>query len=454
MKGKSMSATPPFWTTFLRFLAPLMLGNALQSLFGTVSNVYLGQMIGVEALAAVSAFFPVMFFLFAFVMGLSTGATVLIGQAFGAGEHDRIKLVVGTTLAIGLVFSIAIALIGGIFSRPLMMALATPADILDQASAYARIMLLTMPLGFVFLLMTAMIRGVGDTVTPLLALALSTAIGLILTPLLIRGSFGLPAAGITSSAWAAAIANAVTLIVLALYLLRKRHALAPDAALLRQLRLNGTVLGKILGIGLPSAIGMVVMAIAELVLLGLVNGFGSNATAAYGAVNQVMGYTQFTAMSISIAVSILGAQAIGGGDRARLDGIVRAGIAFNLVLTGGLVALIYLAPRAVLGIFITDGTVLDLAKDLLYIALWSSVPFGLATVFSGAMRAAGVALTPMLLSIVAIVAIELPAAIFLSRTVGLEGVWAAYPIVFCAMFVLQMGYYLLVWRKQTIRRLI
>lgn len=315
-------------------------------------------------------------------------------------------------------------------------------------------MLLTMPLGFVFLLMTAMIRGVGDTVTPLLALALSTAVGLILTPVLIRGAFGLPASGITSPAWAAAIANTLTLIVLAAYLLRKQHALAPDAALLHHLRLKGAVLGKILGIGLPSAIGMVVMAIAELVLLGLVNGFGSSATAAYGAVNQVMGYTQFTAMSISIAVSILGAQAIGGGDRARLDGIVRAGIAFNLVLTGGLVALIYLSPRAVLGIFITDGAVLDLAKELLYIALWSSVPFGLATVFSGAMRAAGVALTPMLLSIFAIVAIELPAAVILSRTIGLEGVWAAYPIVFCAMFVLQMGYYLLVWRKQAIERLI
>lgn len=199
---------------------------------------------------------------------------------------------------------------------------------------------------------------------------------------------------------------------------------------------------------------MVVMAIAELVLLGLVNGFGSNATAAYGAVNQVMGYTQFTAMSISIAVSILGAQAIGGGDRVRLEGIVRTGLAFNVVLTGGLVALIYLVPRAVLGIFITDGAVLDLAKTLLYIALWSSVPFGLATVFSGALRGAGIALTPMLLSILAIVAIELPAATILSRTIGLEGVWAAYPIVFCAMFVLQMGCYLLVWRKQTIRRLL
>lgn len=448
-----MFAPKPLWKSFLRFLAPLMLSNALQSLFGTVSNVYLGQMIGVDALAAVSTFFPVFFFLFAFVMGLSTGATVLIGQAFGAGDHGRIRIVVGTTLAIGLLLSMSVGLVGGLFSRQLMMALATPADILDQASRYARIMLLTMPLGFVFLLMTAMIRGVGDAVTPLLALALSTAIGLILTPMLIRGGFGLPALGIISPAWAAAISNAVTLLALAAYLLRKKHALAPDLALLRHVRLNRTVIGQILGIGLPSAVGMVVMAIAELVLLGLVNGFGSDATAAYGAVNQVMGYTQFTAMSISIAVSILGAQAIGGGDRARLDGIVRTGLAFNLVLTGGLVALIYLIPRAVLGIFITDGAVLDLAKGLLFIALWSSVPFGLATTFSGAMRAAGVALTPMLLSIFAIVAIELPSAVILSRTIGLEGVWAAYPIVFCAMFLLQMGYYLMVWRKRAIRRL-
>src|SRR4051812_19282980 len=453
MKGQSMSVPKPLWTTFLRFLAPLMLSNALQSLFGTVSNVYLGQMIGIDALAAVSTFFPVMFFLFAFVMGLSTGATVLIGQAFGAGEPGRIKIVVGTTLAVGLVLSISVGLVGGLFSRQLMTALATPADILDQASAYARIMLFTMPIGFAFLLMTAMIRGVGDALTPLLALALSTTIGLVLTPMLIRGSFGMPASGITSPAWAAAISNAVTLIALAVYLLRKKHALAPDGALLRHLRLDRATLGKILGIGLPSAVGMVVMAIAELVLLGLVNGYGSDATAAYGAVNQVMGYTQFTAVSISIAVSILGAQAIGGGDRERLDGIVRTGLAFNLVLTGGLVALIYLTPRAVLGLFITDAAVLELAKSLLNIALWSSVPFGLATVFSGAMRAAGVALTPMLLAIFAIGAIELPSAVILSRTIGLEGVWAAYPIVFCAMFLLQMRYYLLVWRKRTIGRL-
>jgi Na+-driven multidrug efflux pump len=88
------------------------------------------------------------------------------------------------------------------------------------------------------------------------------------------------------------------------------------------------------------------------------------------------------------------------------------------------------------------------------IALWSSVPFGMATVFSGAMRGGGVALAPMLLSIFAIVAIEIPAALILSRIFGLKGVWAAYPIVFCAMFVLQAGYYTLVWRQRPLQRLV
>jgi putative MATE family efflux protein len=395
-----------------------------------------------------------MFFLFAFVMGLSTGATVLIGQAWGAGERDMVKAVAGTTLAIALVLAMSVALFGSLFSRSLMIALATPADILDQASAYARVMLLTMPLGFVFLLTTAMLRGVGDTLTPLLALALSTAIGLVLTPLLIRGEFGVPALGVTGPAWASAIANVLTLLALGLYLRRRKSPLAPDTEFLGRLRLDGALLGKILAIGLPSAIGMVVMAIAELVLLGLVNGFGSDATAAYGAVNQIMGYAQFTAMSISISVSILGAQAIGRGHAGQLDAIVRTGLLLNLVLTGGLVGLIYLFPRAVLGIFITDAAVLELARGLLIIALWSAVPFGMATVFSGAMRAGGVALAPMLLSISAIVAIEIPSAVVLSRTIGLDGVWAAYPIVFCAMFVLQLGYYTLVWRRRPVQRLV
>ena len=131
-------SNPPLWKTFLVFLAPMMLSNILQALFGTINNVYLGQMIGVDALAAVSVFFPVMFFFVAFVMGLSSGATVLIGQAWGAGEPGKVRAVAGATLTVALLCATTIAVFGGVFSRPLLIALATPPDILEEASAWRR----------------------------------------------------------------------------------------------------------------------------------------------------------------------------------------------------------------------------------------------------------------------------------------------------------------------------
>jgi putative MATE family efflux protein len=447
-------SNPPLWKTFLVFLAPMMLSNILQALFGTINNVYLGQMIGVDALAAVSVFFPVMFFFVAFVMGLSSGATVLIGQAWGAGEPGKVRAVAGATLTVALLCATTIAVFGGVFSRPLLIALATPPDILEEASAYARIMMITMPLTFVFILLTAMLRGVGDTMTPLLALTISTTVGLAVTPALIRGWLGLPRLGVASAAWASAASSLLTLLWLAANLRRRHHPLAFDAAFLRSMRLDGALLGKVMRLGIPAAVGMVVMSLAELVLLGLVNGFGSSATAAYGAVNQVMSYVQFPAMSIAISVSIFGAQAIGRGNADRLGSIVRTGLVMNLVLTGGLVALAYLFSRAIMSFFIIDAAVLDLAQGLLHIVLWSSVLFGMATVFSGMMRASGTVLMPLLISIFAIAAIEVPAAVILSRAIGIEGIWAAYPITFAAMFILQMSYYMLVWRKRAIRRLI
>nr|WP_029080919.1 MATE family efflux transporter [Bradyrhizobium sp. th.b2] len=451
-----VSKPPSLRKAFVSFLAPMLLSNVLQSLFGTINGVYLGQMIGVDALAAASVFFPVMFFFISFVIGLSAGASVMIGQAWGAREPGRVKAVAGTTMTVTLLLAlaIAIAISGGLFARPLLIALATPPDVLDAAVSYARIMMITMAVTFAFLLLAAMMRGVGDTVTPLLALAVSTIVGLVVTPALIRGWLGLPMLGVASAAVASAVSGVVTLLWLHVHMLRHRHPLAFDAAFLRAVRPNGALLRIVLRLGIPTAIGMVVVSLAELVLLGLVNGFGSDATAAYGAVNQVIGYVQFPAISIAISVSIFGAQAIGRGDSGRVGAIVRTGIEMNLALTGGLVVLGYLFARPLMGFFIVDGAVLALAQQLLYIVLWSMVLFGMATVFSGAMRAGGTVWIPLFISILAITLVEVPVAILLSRAVGISGIWIAYPVTFATMFVLQMAYYVLVWRKQTITRLI
>jgi putative MATE family efflux protein len=448
-----MAAQLPLWRRFLVFLVPMLLSNVLQSLSGTLNSVYLGQMLGVGALAAATTFFPILFFFIAFILGLGTGATVLIGQAWGAGDTGKVKAIAGTTLAVTLAGGMAIAIIGGLFTRELMVLFGTPADILADATAYARVMLITMPALFVFLLVTSLLRGVGDAVTPLWALAISTLSGLLITPALIRGWAGLPAVGIASAAWASAISVTVSLIWLAVRLRRRAHPLAPDAALLRHMRFNGAILRLVLRIGIPTGVQMVTMALAEMVLLGLVNQYGSDATAAYGAFNQVMAYVQFPAMSIAITVSVLGAQAIGAGHVDRLGGITRTGLLYNLVLTGSLVAVTYASSRTIISFFITNASVVELTQKMLHIVLWSTVVFGLAIVFSGMMRASGTVLAPMVISIFAILVVEVPSAWVLSGRLGIEGLWIAYPVAFTAMLVLQSSYYLLVWRKKRILRL-
>jgi putative MATE family efflux protein len=299
-----------------------------------------------------------------------------------------------------------------------------------------------------------LMRGVGDTLTPLYALVLSTSVSCVLTPAFIRGWWGLPQLGVTSAAAASIISFLCALAFLAWFMRRRNHALAPDLELLRALRINPRLLRLVIRIGLPTGVQMVVISLAEIVLLSIVNGFGSNATAAYGAVNQVVNYVQFPALSIAITASILGAQAIGAGRAHLLGTITRTGLQMNLVITGSLVLIGYLFSRHLVSAFVTSPPVIELAQTLLHIMLWSSLVFGFQSLLSGVMRSSGAVLVPTGISIFCIAAIEVPSAWLLSHRFGINGVWMAYPITFVAMLVLQASYYRLVWRKRKIERLV
>jgi putative MATE family efflux protein len=464
-KNPSVQAGTPvpsvLWKNYLAFLVPMIMSNMLQALSGTVNNIYLGQMLGVGAMASVSAVFPVLFFLIAFMIGLGSGAAVLIGQAWGAKELDRVKAIAGTTLMVGLAAGLVIAVFGGAFAEPILRALGTPADILPGATSYGRVMLIAAPAIFVFLLSTSMLRGVGDTKTPLFTLLISTALSMIFTPALIRGWGGLPQLGVVSGAYAAGASFLIAMGWMVWYLLRHEHAktssgkhpLAPDASFFKHLRIDKVILSKVLKIGLPTGLSMITISLAEIAVLFLVNRYGSQATAAYGAVNQIVNYVQFPAISIAIAASILGAQAIGAGRGHMLGKIAQTGIALNLVLTGSLVIIGLIFSRSIIGLFITDHVVVDMAKTLLDIMLWSSVIMGMSMVLSGLMRASGEVVMPTAITMFCILCIEIPTAWVLSNTYGINGIWAAYPITFLAMLALQTTYYRLVWRKKPIKRL-
>jgi Na+-driven multidrug efflux pump len=246
----------------------------------------------------------------------------------------------------------------------------------------------------------------------------------------------------------------VALSFLALRLRRRSHVLAPDRALFAALKLDRDILRKVMRIGLPTGVQMVVISISELVVLALVNPHGSEATAAYGAVTQVVNYVQFPAISIAITASILGAQAIGAGMPDRVRAILQTGLALNAVITGSLILIGYALSHWLLGLFITQQAVRVQAEQLLHIMLWSLLLFGFQAVVGGIMRASGVVLVPVAISIACIVLVQVPAAYALDARYGLEGVWMAFPITYGAMLAFQTAYYKLVWKHKKIERLV
>ena len=172
----------PMWRLFLVFLIPMMLSNILQSASQTVSSIFLGRLIGVHALAAVSAIFPVIFLLISFLIGLASGSTVLIGQAHGAQQSRTMKRVAGTTLSVSFALGIVMALLGLFYAHDLLQLVGTPRDIIGDSTMYAQIVFLWLPAFFPYIAYTTFLRGTGDSQTPFYALIVSTALSMILTP--------------------------------------------------------------------------------------------------------------------------------------------------------------------------------------------------------------------------------------------------------------------------------
>lgn len=446
--------TRPLWQRFLIFLLPLTLSNILQSLSGTINNIYIGQMIGVNALAAVSVFFPIMIFLISFVIGLASGSTILIGQAWGAKNIAMVKRICGTSYTVAFLLGLVVAVIGALFTRELMGLLGAPEDIVEIATGYGRIMLLGMPGFFVFLIITSTLRGVGDTMTPLLTLGISITVGLIVTPALIAGWFGLPRIGVDAAAVAFITGFVLVLIFLFFYLRARKSPMAFDAELIANLKVDVGLLRLVIKLGLPAGIAMVVSSLSGIVIIGIVNRFGSDATAAYGAVNQVLSYVQFPAMSIGIAASIFAAQAIGARRFDDVERVMRTAVLYNTLFTGFLVAIAYLFSQHLVALFITDPAVIATTETLLHIVLWSCLLFGYGSILSAVMRASGDVWIPMTLSLAAIIAVEVPAAILLSNWLGLPGVWWGYCCSFLALLTFQAIYYFGFWRKKEIVALV
>ena len=428
--------------TLLTFSLPILAGNVLQSLNGSVNAIWVGHGLGETALAATSNANTILFFLLGAVFGVGMAATILIGQSMGANDVDRAKRVIGTSLVFFAVISVVIA-IAGMLATPLLMTwLRTPADAQPLAVAYLRVIFLGLPILYLMSFVGIALRGAGDARTPFVFLALNVLLDIALNPLFIFGWGPVPRMGIAGSATASVVAQVATLAALIAWLYRSKHFLLIHRGELGYLNIDRAILRALFSKGIPMGLQMIVMSLSMLVLISLVNRFGAHTTAAYGACFQLWNYIQMPSIAIGMAASSMAAQNVGAGKWDRVQRVALAGVGFNFLTTGSLVLLIYLFNRGALNLFLpATGGAIEIAQHINAIVVWSFIFFGVSFVLAGVVRSTGAVIPPLIILVIALWVVRIPFAYGFVDRWGSDAIWWSFPLGSLISMLLSAGYY-------------
>ena len=412
-----------------RFSLPILFANILQSLNGSVNSIWVGRYLGEAALTATSNANTVMFLLIGAAFGVALAATILIGQYIGANNLRETKRVVGTSATFFAAISVAMAAAGLLLCRPLLIAMQTPPESLELAVAYMRVIFLALPFLYMYAFVMAVLRGAGDSKTPFLFMLLSVGIDIALNPVFIFGWGPIPRLGIAGSALATFVAQAVSLTALIRHLYRRKHMLCLHQDELAYLKVDWTVVGTLVRKGIPMSAQMLVMSLSAVLMITLVNRFGTDTTAAFGAAMQIWNYIQMPAFAVGMGVSAMTAQNVGAGKWERVTRIAGIGVLYSVLLTGSIALLIELLDTQIFGLFLPAGSAaLHIGSHLNRIVTGSFIFFGISVALFGVVRATGAVMMPLIVLTVSLLLVRFPLAALLLDSYHADAIWWSFPI--------------------------
>ena len=437
----------------LVFSVPMLLGNLIQIGYSLVNTIWVGHLVGENAVGAVGVSFPVFFVLFGFAMGMSMATTILVSQYYGAKEYAMVERAVGNSFALALIVG-AVLSVAAVWSSDRMLRLmATPPEIFAMASSYLRMSLAGFLLLYLGLLTNFILRGIGDTMTPLAFMSIGLGLNAILDPFLIGGFGPFPRLGLIGAAWATIISQMLALGTSIVYLNRKDHLIAFNP---KKLRLDRRMTRLLFTIGLPSIVQQSLVSIGSLFISTFVNTFGSAAANAFGAVSRVDMFVFMPALSISMAVSALTGQNLGAGRPGRVKEIFRWGTLMTSSITVLISLTVILFSRLILKMFGlgADAQVMEIGVSYLRIVGSSYLCFAIMYISNGVINGAGHTIITMTFSLLSLWLVRVPFAWLLSRTsLGITGIWVASALSFVVTMVVSLTYYFSGrWKKATIIR--
>jgi len=411
------------------FAIPMIIGNIFQQLYNIVDSIVVGKFIGSVALAAVGASFPILFTLSALVAGITIGGSVLVAQYFGAKNFHKVKIT-SDTLQIFLLFSsVLLTIIFFIFSEHLFRMLSIPEEVLPDAVRYFDIVILSTTLpSFMLFGIAAILRGVGNSLTPIYFTIGSIVLNMILDLVFVLW-FGW---GIDGVAWATGISSLLAWLALWYYLNSRKESIIKFNLNWRKWEFDWENFRLSLKIGLPSGVQQTLVGLGNMALLGIVSPFGVATLAAYTAAGRVDMFVSMPAMNLAAALSSFVGQNLGAGRFDRIRNGLWATLKYSTVISISLTVVVILFGEQIMHLFVESGSphydeIIKTGKEYLVIVTSFYLLFTTMFVVNGVTRGAGATFVPMLITTLSLWIIRIPLAYILSGEMGVQGIWWSIP---------------------------
>ena len=432
----------PVWKVILRFAFPLLIGNVLQQAYNLTDSIIVGQFLGKEALAAVSASYFIYYFVISLVIGIGSGTTVVISQLYGAKQYAKVQLAFSSFFIFMLVAGIALSIAGIIFAEPLFRMTRTPEEVIPQAVSYFRIYI-----GGTFLFVTfnsiiSILRGVGESIRPMVFILITTVLNVLLDLLFILVLHW----GIEGAARATVLAQGIGMCIALVYV-NNTHPLFSIKK--KDMLFDSRLFRESLRIGLPTSVQQCAIAIGLVALLGIVNQFGTDTLTAYGAAGKIDTLITQAILTLSGALAAFCGQNIGARRWKRVQQGVRFTMLANIAIGLLTFLTVWLFGNELMLIFTDDANVIAIGKEYLLIISGFFAIHGALNVLNGALRGAGATLFPMITSLLCLWIFRIPLAYGFSAWFGRVGIWWAIGFSITIGLVATLIYYKKGrWRKE------
>lgn len=411
----------------LAFSVPSLIGNLLHQVYSLTDSIVVGRILGMEALAAVGCTLPLILLLAALMIGTNIGVGVLLSQAFGAKDMQRMRTGFLNSLYVGLGISLALAVVGVPLSKPILVLMGTPEGPLQNAVAYLRINFITSFCPMAYYLFSCAFRGMGDSRTDLYCLIVSVSTNVVLDILFVAVFRW----GVAGSAWATALAQLGSAVVAAILLFKKYPVMRPARA---DLMPDRKLIAQIGRLSVPIAAQSAFNNIGNLVAQGAVNGFGAVVMAAYTAAGRVGAFALMPLETVGNTLSIFVGQNFGAGKLDRIDEGRRVALRLQLLLSTALGLLLILFGKPVTRLFLADASEELLTVSYAYLLITAAPGFlaGLMFTYQQLLRGMGDTRASMRGGVIQLVVKVAVIALGAQVLHSLNAVWAAWPVSFAA----------------------